>query len=58
MVPHYHSGLTVDEAIDHVARLKASVFSSLDLTYGFYQMPLDEKSRKLTAFTVPGVGTY
>ena len=57
-VPHFHSGLTVDEAIDHVARLKASVFSSLDLTSGFYQMPLAESSRHLTAFTVPGVGSY
>ncbi len=33
-------------------------FSTLDLTSGFWQMQLDEKSQPLTAFTIPGKGQY
>jgi len=32
--------------------------STLDLTSGFWQMQLDEKSQPLTAFTIPGQGQY
>ncbi|KAH8244767.1 hypothetical protein KR026_005718, partial [Drosophila bipectinata] len=33
-------------------------FSSLDLKDGYWQIPLEQSSRKFTAFTVPGKGLY
>ncbi|KAH8321276.1 hypothetical protein KR067_009656, partial [Drosophila pandora] len=35
---------------------EAQFFSSLDLKDGYWQIPLEEESRKYTAFTVPGKG--
>jgi hypothetical protein len=32
--------------------------STIDLTFGFWQIQLDEGSQPLTAFTVPGKGQY
>ena len=32
---------------------KANYISTIDLDQAFYQVPLDEKSKELTAFTVP-----
>ena len=34
------------------------VFSKLDLAHGFWNLRLDEVSKKYTGFHVPGVGTY
>ncbi len=30
-----------------------NVFTSLDLLSGFWQIPMDDKSRKITAFSTP-----
>ena len=35
----------------------SKVFSTIDLTSGFWQQSLEEGSRQYTAFTVPGKGT-
>ena len=43
---------TVDECIAEIGRLKSKVFSMLDLTSGFWQVPLKEEHRHLSAFTV------
>ena len=32
---------------------KSKYFSKLDLTKGYFQVPLEEKSRNLTAFSTP-----
>jgi Reverse transcriptase (RNA-dependent DNA polymerase) len=46
------------EFIGDIGRANSTIFSMLDLTSGFWQMQLDEKSQPLTAFTIPGKGQY
>jgi len=48
----------IQDCIDEIGRRKSEVFSTLDLTSGFWQQTLHEDSRKLTAFTVPGRGRF
>ena len=57
-VPHYHCGMTVDDAIDAIGRLETKFMSSLDMRACFYQIPLSKESRELTAFTVRGLGSF
>ncbi|EDW44093.1 GM13552 [Drosophila sechellia] len=37
---------------------EAKYISSLDLKDGYWQIPLEERSRQYTAFTVPGKGLF
>lgn len=37
---------------------KASIFTTLDLKSGYWQIPLNPKSRRLTAFTTPNDASY
>ena len=46
----------ITECIGDIGRANSSIFSTLDLTSGFWQMKLDEASQPLTAFTIPGQG--
>jgi hypothetical protein len=48
----------INECIGDIGRAESTIFSTMDLTSGFWQLPLDTKSRQLTAFTVPGMGQY
>ena len=48
----------VDECLIEVGMANSKWFSTLDLTSGFWQLPLDPKAKPWTAFTVPGVGQY
>ena len=46
----------VNECVSQIGRAGSSIFSTLDLTSGFWQMLLKPNSRDFTAFTVPGHG--
>ena len=48
----------VADCIDEIGRHNSKIFSSLDLTSGFWQLKLSPESRECTAFTVPGRGRY
>ena len=53
-----YSGMDVQSCIDEVGRSKSDTFSSLDLTAGFWQLPLNAASRPYTCFTLPGIGSF
>jgi hypothetical protein len=57
-LPSKYSIRAVDECIREVGYHHSKIFTTLDLTSGFWQMPLDEKARDYTAFTVPGQGQF
>jgi hypothetical protein len=48
----------ITECIGDIVRANSKIFSTLDLTSGFWQMKLDEQSQPLTAFTIPGKGQF
>ena len=48
----------VTECIGEIGRSHSTIFSTLDLTSGFWQMTLHPQSRAYTAFTVPGMGQF
>ena len=46
----------IEETVNELAQAK--VFSTVDLKWGFWQVEMDEDSRKYTAFTVGPMGFY
>ncbi|MGL6005418.1 reverse transcriptase domain-containing protein, partial [Aeromonas sobria] len=48
----------VQECITEIGRAGSTIFSTIDLTSGFWQMVLKPQSRPLTAFTVIGMGQF
>ena len=49
---------SVDELLQRVGAAKPNIFSSIDLSSGFYHMPLRPSDEKFTAFTLPGLGQF
>lgn len=48
----------VSECIGEIGRSGSTIFSTIDLTSGFWQMLLQPKSRHYTAFTISGLGQF
>jgi hypothetical protein len=48
----------VQECIDKIGRAGSSLFSTIDLTSGFWQMILNPECRNNTAFTIPRVRQF
>ncbi len=48
----------VSECIGEIGRSGSTIFSTIDLTAGFWQMILHPRARPYTAFTVPGMGQF
>lgn len=48
----------VTECIGEIGRSGSTIFTTIDLTAGFWQLLLHPKSRPYTAFTVPGKGQF
>jgi len=48
----------ITECIGDIGRANSTIFSTLYLTSGFWQMKLDEDSQHLTAFTILGKGQF
>jgi len=48
----------VGKCIGNIGRAGSTIFSTMDLTSGIWQLPLDTASRPLTAFTCPGKWQY
>jgi hypothetical protein len=53
-----YSMLDVTECIAEIGKSGSGIFTTIDLTAGFWQMILHPKSRPYTAFTVPGQGQF
>jgi Reverse transcriptase (RNA-dependent DNA polymerase) len=48
----------ISECIGDIGQANSSIFTTLDLTSGFWQMKLDPESQPLTAFTIPNRGQF
>jgi Reverse transcriptase (RNA-dependent DNA polymerase)/RNase H-like domain found in reverse transcriptase/Integrase zinc binding domain/Integrase core domain len=48
----------VSECVAQIGRAGSTIFSTIDLTSGFWQMVLHPDSRPYTAFTLPGKGQH
>jgi len=54
-LPDLYSQRDVIECINEIGQSHSTIFSTFDLTSGFWQLPLHPDSRKYTAFTVPSM---
>ena len=45
----------IHECMGDIGRAESTIFTTLDLTSGFWQMPLHNDSVDKTAFTLPGL---
>ena len=48
----------INECIGDIGRAGSTIFTTLDLTLGFWQMLLHPDDAQTTAFTVPGKGQF
>ena len=57
-VEDFYAIRDIKSCIDEIGRERSTVFSSMDLSKGFFQQNLAEESRPYTSFTVPGLGSF
>ena len=57
-VKDFYSIRDIKSSIDEMGRENSKVFSSMDLSKGFFQQNLAEESRPFTSFTIPGLGSF
>ena len=57
-LPDKYSMRTVDDCLSEIGRKRSPIFSTIDLTSGFWQMQLAKDARPYTAFTIPGWGQF
>ena len=57
-LPDKYSMRTVDDCLMEIGRKRSKIFSTIDLTSGFWQMQLAKGARPYTAFTIPGWGQF
>jgi hypothetical protein len=48
----------VEDCLSEIGANGSTAFCALDLSSGFYHMPLHPESRPASAFTVPGLGQF
>ena len=48
----------ISECIGEIGRANSTLYSTIDLTSGFWQMMLEPHCREYTAFTIPGMGQF
>lgn len=48
----------VRDCLDNIGKQGSSVFSTMDITSSFWQLPLNQEARPISAFTVPGRGRF
>jgi hypothetical protein len=48
----------ISECISDIGRAGSQIFTTIDLTSGFWQMPIDTRDSHLTAFTVKNKGQF
>ena len=48
----------INECIGDIGKTESIIFATLDLTSGFWQMPMNPKDFHLTAFTIHGQGQF
>ncbi len=56
--PDRYSMRDVTDCIHEIGKSGSTIFSTIDLTSGFWQMVLKPECREYTAFTVYGMGQY
>jgi hypothetical protein len=55
-LPDRYCAKEVRDCLDKVGKAKSAILSTCNLTSGFWQQSLQEKSRQYTAFSLPGKG--
>ena len=48
----------ISECIEEIGRTNSTLYSTIDLTSGFWQMMFQPHCREYTAVTIPGMGQF